>query len=402
MEDIIKAMNLTFRLVTDFGIKFVRPDIAVLTLANHMVGVIEIKKPGLQAESILLSPTVVGELFDQMMLVEGFYMSGPVCGILTTGMEWMVCWFAEDDSIFGASFDFVRSDGTDRTPTKPRDSAADSTPGTPSQTRGDWGRELTTPSSESGVDPVSEPRSFKRVLHATSIIRSVGNSDALLQLMYTALARMSTVHLSHRPGVPSCLFLFLKNSNSVSWSPEGYDAARLRLSEVENAFPLRSTTRLVALEDLGRGSSGKAWLACTNSPKNASLCVLKFSNRADEAGALERECGHWIYIYPEFADMVRVEKWSGSPALLMPHFAVIHDEFREGMKEEVAKLLQRFVDSGFVHTDVNWRNLGYYMKEGDKVPVLFDLDGAQNIENAGKSFDVSDWIASSMLTLFPL
>ena len=174
------------------------------------------------------------------------------------------------------------------------------------------------------------------------------------------------------------------------------------MSKVENAFPLKSTTRLVALEDLGRGSSGKAWLACTNSPKNASLCVLKFSNRADEAGALERECGHWASIYPEFAAMVRVEKWSGSPALLMPHFATIHDDFREGMREEIAKLLQRFVSSGYVHNDVQWRNMGYYIKEGERVPVLFDLDGARNIEDFKMSLDVSDWIATSMRTLFPL
>jgi hypothetical protein len=54
-------------LVTDFGIKFVRPDIAVLTIANQMVGVVEIKKAGDQkGSSILTSPTVIGELFDQI------------------------------------------------------------------------------------------------------------------------------------------------------------------------------------------------------------------------------------------------------------------------------------------------------------------------------------------------
>ncbi len=40
----------------------------------YLVGVVEVKKPG---NNVLLEPTVLGELLDQMML-EGFYGMGPV------------------------------------------------------------------------------------------------------------------------------------------------------------------------------------------------------------------------------------------------------------------------------------------------------------------------------------
>lgn len=61
----------------------------------HLVGVVEVKKPG---ASVLSEPTVLGELLDQMLLVEGFYGMGPVIGILTTGEEWLVSWFPADSS----------------------------------------------------------------------------------------------------------------------------------------------------------------------------------------------------------------------------------------------------------------------------------------------------------------
>ncbi len=58
---------------------------------------IEVKK---RCPDILIKPTVLGELFNQMLLLEGFYCSGPVIGILTTLVEWVFAWFAADHSHF--------------------------------------------------------------------------------------------------------------------------------------------------------------------------------------------------------------------------------------------------------------------------------------------------------------
>jgi len=49
---------------------------------------------------VLLQPTVLGELLDQIMLLEGFYAMGPIVGILTTGVEWMVCWLPSNENAF--------------------------------------------------------------------------------------------------------------------------------------------------------------------------------------------------------------------------------------------------------------------------------------------------------------
>lgn len=61
---IIQAMKLEFEIAIDFGIKSIMPDICILTIAHRIIGVVEVKKPGID---ILNQPTVLGELFDQLL-----------------------------------------------------------------------------------------------------------------------------------------------------------------------------------------------------------------------------------------------------------------------------------------------------------------------------------------------
>lgn len=100
LENILEAMELNLRISAEIAVKQIRPDLCVLLLEHQLVGVVEVKKPGSaeQVDSILLQKTVLGELLDQMLLVEGFYGMGPVCGILTTGEEWLVAWFEQDNT----------------------------------------------------------------------------------------------------------------------------------------------------------------------------------------------------------------------------------------------------------------------------------------------------------------
>ena len=86
-----KNLNLNFN--AEVSIKQIRPDLCVLLMGIYLVGVVEVKKPG---NNVLLEPTVLGELMDQMLLVEGFYGMGPVIGILTTAEGWLVSWFPVD------------------------------------------------------------------------------------------------------------------------------------------------------------------------------------------------------------------------------------------------------------------------------------------------------------------
>lgn len=116
LEDILKAMNLSFQLENHLGIKYITPNICVLTYGNRLVGVIEVKKPD---KNILIQPTVLGELFDQLYLVEGFYSSGPVIGILTSLEEWIFAWFCVDDKYFTGENPFMESENNYFTPVKP-------------------------------------------------------------------------------------------------------------------------------------------------------------------------------------------------------------------------------------------------------------------------------------------
>jgi hypothetical protein len=102
-----------------------------------LVGVVEVKKPG---SKVLLKPTVLGELLDQMMLVEGFYGMGPVIGILTTAEEWLISWFPVDSDILAhvdppeASFTTPMKQKSSFTSTETKGHSPPS--GTPSQQRG--------------------------------------------------------------------------------------------------------------------------------------------------------------------------------------------------------------------------------------------------------------------------
>lgn len=90
LESILSALNLPLDFNAEVTIKQIRPDICVLLMGMDLVGVVEVKKPG---NNVLLEPTVLGELMDQMILVDGFNGMGPVIGILTTAEEWFVSWF---------------------------------------------------------------------------------------------------------------------------------------------------------------------------------------------------------------------------------------------------------------------------------------------------------------------
>jgi hypothetical protein len=116
LKDIIGALHVNLRLENHLGIKSITPDISVVTAGNRLVGVIEVKKPG---NDILIQPTVMGELLDQLLLLEGFYESGPVIGILTSLQEWMFCWLPPDDACFENN-DFQPSSIHHFTPEKSR------------------------------------------------------------------------------------------------------------------------------------------------------------------------------------------------------------------------------------------------------------------------------------------
>ena len=91
----------------------------------------------------------------------------------------MVCWFPEDDADFCSPFSFEPPVPFE---TPPKPSSYGSAPGTPSQTTGDWGRELVHSPGEANGGNTFEPHSSERKLHATPILDSRDNGAELLLL----------------------------------------------------------------------------------------------------------------------------------------------------------------------------------------------------------------------------
>ena len=401
LRDVANAMGIPLEMASDFCIKHVAPDICILTLGSRLVGVVEIKK---HQKNVLEMPTVLGELFDQMILVEGFYMSGPVIGILTTLKDWLFCWFPADTDHFSTELEPYTVTSVFLTPQKASAPAGDSASpprDTPSR-RNCWshGVELLEDDREDPDEFILADDLVERVLYTSRVINAYTDYDLLLEYLCSAFTRMTQVKLNKRRGIPRCLFKLRKGEEEdghpkISFHP--IDRIPLTSDNIQsNRFPRANTKTLLALEDLGRGSTGKAWLCCTLSTSPA-LCVLKFGNKSDNVSArLKQEKKWWDAIYPQFKGMTKVEVWGGSDALVMPHICVIPEnergEFRESIK---AMMLKSFHKQGYKHTDVAWRNIGYYVdKCKNKSPVLFDL------ERIGEFVGSDVWVTEAMSRLF--
>ena len=399
LRDIANAMGIPLEMASDFGIKHVAPDICVLSLGKRLVGVVEIKK---HQKNVLRMPTVLGELFDQMILVEGFYMSGPVIGILTTLQDWMFCWFPADTEHFSSELEPYTATSTFLTPLKTSAPSGDSTSpprDTPSR-RNRWshGIELLEDDREDPDEFVLTAEVVERALHTSPVINAYAHYDLLLQYLCSAFTRMTQVKLNQRRGVPRSLFKLHKGEDArQKISFHSLDGIPFAVECIQsNKFPQATTKMLLALEDLGRGSTGKAWLCCTLSTSPA-LCVLKFGNKSDNVSArLKLEKQWWDKVYPQFKHMTKVEVWGGSDALMMPHICAIQLEERGEFKEWIhVMMLTCFHERGYEHQDVAWRNIGYYVDENNiKSPILFDLERIR----ADVKSDV--WITEAMSRLF--
>jgi hypothetical protein len=165
-------------------------------------------------------------------------------------------------------------------------------------------------------------------------------------------------------------------------------------------FPRSNVSTLLAIEDLGRGSTGKAWLCATITKPRSSVCVLKFDNKQISSINLDFEKEMWHLLYPEFACMVKVELWSGSCALLMPHFSAILENERDDYREDILELLHsKFQRKLKVHNDVRWSNIGKYMStDGEESVVIFDLLSVRDYDSENELHQ--NWVEKALSSLY--
>jgi hypothetical protein len=372
LRDILLALKIHLDFHAEITIKQIRPDLCVLLLDLYLVGVVEVKRPG---NNVLLEPTVLGELLDQMLLVEGFYGMGPVIGILTTAKEWIISWFPVDsealvhidppEASFTTSMNLSCSTSIHTKGHSPPG-------GTPSQQLGAIHSidEVLDASLELEDEVTHE---MDRLLCTTRVMNIYEDPICVLQHLCGAFQLMSKAHLHHTANLPRCLLKFHKEVHTVTFHPVSYDAVHSKVDF--NKFPHKNVRTLVALEDLGRGSTGKAWLCVTVTKPCSASCVLKFDNKHSRSEKLLKELEMWNLLYPEFSAMVKLEHWSGADALVMPHFSTVLESEREQYKDEILQvLINRFMQNGKVHRDVRWRNIGKYRSRSGAVAlVVFDL-----------------------------
>jgi hypothetical protein len=191
------------------------------------------------------------------------------------------------------------------------------------------------------------------------------------------------------------LLKFHKAVGTVTFHPLSYEDVQPYVDY--NKFPRKDVKTLVALEDLGRGENGKAWLCVTVTKPLSAVCVLKFDNKGISNDNLQNEKDMWHLLYPEFEPMVKVEMWSGANALVMPHFATVLVEERDRYNKEIREVLTAIKGKMKVHKDVRWRNIGKYSGEGGKVIiVVFDLHGVVDYD----ANTHQNWIEESMASLY--
>jgi hypothetical protein len=317
-----------------------------------------------------------------------------VIGILTTLEEWRFAWFPYDNQHFVE--DNWASIQTENffTPLKARSSSGSPPGNTPSQS-GKWAHSICD--DDEDLEEENELPEIDRTLNVTRVLDIYENFESVLQHICTALKRMSQVKLNYNNGVSRVLFKLHKDQNRISFHPSSsiqIDSDNLCCSN----FPRSTITSLIAVEDLGRGSSGKAWLTCTCTKTRdgaRAICVLKYGNK--ESVKLEHEKRMWDILYPEFNGKIRLELWSGSFALMMPHFCSVKVEDREMYKESIEKLLkERFHDRSYIHQDVRWRNIGFYIEDDVNVPVLYDLESVRKIDDQNDS-----WVEIAINNLYP-
>ena len=154
---------------------------------------------------------------------------------------------------------------------------------------------------------------------------------------------------------------------------------------------------LVALEDLGRGSTGKAWLCVTVTKPCSAVCVLKFDNKHDHSNNLMEERKMWNLLYPELSHMIKLERWSGSDTLVMPHLSTVLEHERREYRESIFEVLTtKFQKNRKVHNDVRWCNIGKYRSKcGKVIVVIYDLHDVVDYDAGAHN----DWIEKSIQSL---
>lgn len=106
------------------------------------------------------------------------------------------------------------------------------------------------------------------------------------------------------------------------------------------------------------------------------------------------EADNWRKIYIDYVGKfkwdVRMEIWMGNPAVIMPRldqFSSKQDRL-DNLNAVAICLTEKFHKKGFIHTDIYWRNIGYFKHEGAVIVVMLDLRASRKLREG----DDNNWV----------
>jgi hypothetical protein len=168
-----------------------------------------------------------------------------------------------------------------------------------------------------------------------------------------------------------------------------------RLGDVKpqwDKMPTKRAKELFAVEDLGHGAEGRCWLVCS---KAGLVAVLKFFRTNDPEASARGEKKWWDSVYPELGKSVRVEKWGGHWALVMPHLSQSVERDEKALAAVRKTLQEDYAKRGIMQPvkEVKWRNIGFYKSGSSELrAVVFDMSHVTPLS----PLDGDTWVTECM------
>jgi hypothetical protein len=409
LMDAIAVLGLLYdcKVRMELSVFSLRPDIIVL---HHkklgILLVIEVKKPdtpGSKKPSVFMAPKVAGQLFDHLM---GMYNMGNATpfGILSTYEFMTIAWLntpRSNEIMAQQSRSFSSAPILDREKSN-EEAEPNGSPSPPATERVVPLCMFPTSSvvkNDARTEPIEDdlPREisysaqykYDEALKATALALRCG-FEAAKEKSERTLPKQGDVITG------TCA---LCHPTGVAWKK----VPETTIDYV--SCPAPQTRQLYLWKDLGRGSSGRAFLAFNTSGRT---CVVKFFHYKrselpddnDEAAIqklkdrsrrqAEKERILWHRMYPQYEIAVRTMELNQMYSIVMPYFDPVQRHERVGYLPAIRSLLVRFKEEGYRYEDgdLRWRHVGI---RGHQV-ALIDVGSLVAVKNA-KDIDVDKQIA---------
>jgi hypothetical protein len=377
-EDVIREAGMQLQLHLEVELQKVRPDIFIVSLAGVVLGVVEVKKPGVDA---MTHPNIVGEVFDQLTHLRTVFGVREAFGVLTSYKQWRVFWL-QDCQEAAAAVEPTRAAALFTTPTKHGHDNTQ-TPSPPAVTPSKRADSHDCQMDAVAIDESSHEEDIsERDLCCSKVFTQEENDDGrLYSFLYTVLRKMELstfleIDLFQKPLQRAVRILasevaewkFVTLIHGLQW----------------DRYPRQDASRFCVWDDLGHGGSGRALLV---SSLSGAVCVLKFFF----VGSPDDELRWWQICYPQF--QVRKIRVLGADALQMPHFAVA-PRTEQTLALVKQCLITRFSSRGIIHKDVRWRNLGTVTLDHVTSVVVYDLGDV-----CGMNDEDVDWVEKAITSL---